>query len=148
MATARTTRIGRPPGSRREDTVARLLAAAQDHFGRHGFAGARMVEIAKDAGITHSAVYGYFASKNELYDAAVQAALDRLIPEYLQGISGAATLQEQLGALFSGDTAQLNFSRRAVRVGRGGRQARANGNHQRLTNLLKRLGSPAAVFSW
>lgn len=93
-------RIGRPPGSRGEDTRPRLLRAAQDHFGRHGYAGARIVEIARDAGMTHSAVYSYFGSKTELYSAALQAALDVLLPEYLAGISGAPTLKEQIAALF------------------------------------------------
>ena len=57
-------RVGRPPGSNREETIARLVTAAQQHFGERGFSGARMVDIASDAGVTHSSIYQYFSSKD------------------------------------------------------------------------------------
>lgn len=91
---------GRPPGSSAEDTVARLLDAAQEHFGAHGYSGARMTEIADAAGVTHSSIYQYFASKQELFRAVFDAALAELLPQYLEAISTADKLRDQLKAVF------------------------------------------------
>lgn len=93
-------RLGRPPGSSREETVARLLKAAQGHFGEHGYAGARLTEIARDAGITHSSIYQYFPSKLALYVAAFEAAQGALLPRYAVAIAFASTLKEKLAAIF------------------------------------------------
>ncbi|CDO89113.1 hypothetical protein AWC29_11600 [Mycobacterium triplex] len=96
----RPAKIGRPPGSSGEETTARLLEAAIVHFGDRGYAGARMTEIAQAAGIRHSSIYQYFASKQELYRAAFDAAQADLLPEYLDAIAGAESLREQLAAVF------------------------------------------------
>lgn len=91
---------GRPPGSSAEDTIARLLNAAQTHFGAHGYSGARMTEIADAAGVTHSSIYQYFASKQELFRAVFDAAQAELLPQYVEAISASDTLQDQLKAIF------------------------------------------------
>lgn len=93
-------RRGRPPGSTAEETVPRLVEAAQVQFGTHGYAGARMTAIAKAAGITHSSIYQYFTSKQELYRAAFDAALAEPLPEYIAAIDTEATLKEQIQAIF------------------------------------------------
>lgn len=90
---------GRPPGATAEDTVKRLVEAAQAQFGMHGYSGARMTEIASAAGITHSSIYQYFASKRELYQAAFEAALGELVPEYLAATNNSGTLRDRLGAI-------------------------------------------------
>lgn len=92
--------LGRPPGSSAEETVARLVEAAQVHFGTHGYSGARMTEIAAAAGITHSSTYQYFASKRELYQAAFHAALAELLPEYMDAIRIDGPLREKIKAIF------------------------------------------------
>ncbi|MEB4209546.1 TetR/AcrR family transcriptional regulator [Mycobacterium sp. 94-17] len=90
---------GRPPGATAEDTVKRIIEAAQEQFGMHGYSGARMTEIASEAGITHSSIYQYFASKRELYQAAFEAALAQLLPEYLDATATQDTLRGRISAI-------------------------------------------------
>jgi AcrR family transcriptional regulator len=59
----------------REQTRARILAAAQNAFSRHGY-GASIRSIASDAGITAALVVRYFGSKERLFAAAVEEAFD------------------------------------------------------------------------
>lgn len=48
-------------------TRAEVLAAAARAFGRHGYSGASIGEIAREAGFTHGAVYSNFESKEDLF---------------------------------------------------------------------------------
>lgn len=52
-------------------TKARLLDAAYDEFVRVGLAGARVDRIAKAASANKQAIYLYFGSKEELFDAVM-----------------------------------------------------------------------------
>ncbi|SDP10085.1 TetR/AcrR family transcriptional regulator [Actinacidiphila guanduensis] len=56
-------------------TRARLLDAAYDEFVSHGLAGARVDRIAKAAPANKQAIYAYFGSKDELFDAVLGARL-------------------------------------------------------------------------
>ncbi|WP_051236345.1 TetR/AcrR family transcriptional regulator [Ottowia thiooxydans] len=49
-----------------------LVMAAVAEFSRKGFAGARVDEIAKEAGVNKQLVYHYFGSKQDLYEAALE----------------------------------------------------------------------------
>ncbi|MBH1965087.1 MAG: TetR family transcriptional regulator [Comamonadaceae bacterium] len=49
-----------------------LVTAAVGEFSRKGFAGARVDEIAKEAGVNKQLVYHYFGSKQDLYEAALE----------------------------------------------------------------------------
>ncbi|GFG80244.1 hypothetical protein A5656_18185 [Mycobacterium gordonae] len=66
----------------------------------HGYAGARMTEIAAAAGITHSSTYQYFASKRELYQAAFHAALTELLPAYRDAIDLDGPVRDKIKAIF------------------------------------------------
>lgn len=96
----RPAKLGRPPGSSGEETVAKLVEAALVNFGDRGYAGARMTEIAAAVGISHSSIYQYFTSKKELYGAAFDAAQAELLPAYLAAINDANTFKDQVGAIF------------------------------------------------
>ncbi|MGL9617966.1 TetR/AcrR family transcriptional regulator [Bradyrhizobium sp. U531] len=59
----------------RRDPVAtrkKLLTAARQEFARHGFAGARVDEIAMRAGVNKQLVYHYFGDKDALYLAVLE----------------------------------------------------------------------------
>lgn len=64
-----------------ERTRQRLLETAIDKFGRHGFRGASVSEIAATCGLTQAATYAYFDSKVALFRAAVDADASALIDE-------------------------------------------------------------------
>lgn len=61
------TRLPRPEVRRR------LLEAAEQVFAEHGYAEARLADIARVAGFTKGAVYSNFASKHELYAELISA---------------------------------------------------------------------------
>jgi TetR/AcrR family transcriptional regulator, fatty acid metabolism regulator protein len=48
------------------DKRKRILEAAVRVFAEHGYHGARVGDIAKDAGVAHGLLYHYFASKDEV----------------------------------------------------------------------------------
>lgn len=58
-----------------DDTHARLIAAARDHFGRLGYAGTSMDELTASAGLTRGALYHHFGGKSGLLGGVV-AAID------------------------------------------------------------------------
>jgi AcrR family transcriptional regulator len=84
----------------REQTRKALLAAAAEVFGRNGFAGASLEEIADVAGYTTGALYYHFASKQQLFlelmrtgwtrrnaswaDAAARVAADETADPYAE----------------------------------------------------------------
>jgi TetR/AcrR family transcriptional regulator len=69
-----------PAGERQRDAErsrATLLAAALDEFAERGFAGARVADIARRAGLNKQLINYYFGSKEGLYLALQQSWLDR-----------------------------------------------------------------------
>ncbi|WP_026820842.1 TetR family transcriptional regulator [Arthrobacter castelli] len=65
-----------------ERTKHKLLAAARAEFAEHGLAGARVDRVAAAAGINKQRIYGYFDSKDGLFDAVlaetmIEAAADK-----------------------------------------------------------------------
>jgi AcrR family transcriptional regulator len=52
-----------------------LLAAARKEFAAYGVAGARVDRIAASAGVNKERIYGYFGSKEKLFDIVVEEAL-------------------------------------------------------------------------
>lgn len=57
-----------------EAVRATILALAAEEFALHGFAGARLEQIAKNAGITRAMIYYYFGGREGLYVAVLEAA--------------------------------------------------------------------------
>jgi AcrR family transcriptional regulator len=77
-----------PPSSelRREQ----IAAAARGVFAVRGLAGARTREIAKAANVTETVLYRHFSSKEEVFEAAVLAPLERLASDLLRLTAGFA----------------------------------------------------------
>ena len=65
-----------PPGAPldEDELGARLLAAATAEFAERGYAGARVAEIARRAGVTTGAIYSRYRGKAELLAEAIDAA--------------------------------------------------------------------------
>jgi AcrR family transcriptional regulator len=77
------------PGSTRD----RILAAAQNLFAKHGFAGVSMPAIAKASGITAGAIYKHFESKYDLFFEVVSRTVRSApLPEVGDSTSAAALL--------------------------------------------------------
>lgn len=65
------------------DVRTRILGCAVAEFMEKGFAGASLRSIASAAEVTTGAIYGYFASKEALFDAVVAPACDELHARYV-----------------------------------------------------------------
>jgi AcrR family transcriptional regulator len=59
------------PASARDEVRARLVRAAATVFAREGYAGTKIMDIVREAGVSTGTVYGRFRSKNELLREAV-----------------------------------------------------------------------------
>ena len=56
----------------------RILEAGMKHFARSGLGGARVVDIIKDANLSHRMLYHYFDSKEQLYLATLEFAYHQI----------------------------------------------------------------------
>jgi AcrR family transcriptional regulator len=64
-----------------EATRARLLRAATDEFAAHGIAGARVDRIGAAAKVNKALIYTYFGSKDQLFDAVMDAHVTRVLEQ-------------------------------------------------------------------
>lgn len=65
--------------ARGEATRRRIIDAATDEFAAHGIAGARVERIVARARTNKAQLYGYFGSKDGLFDAIFAASLERIV---------------------------------------------------------------------
>jgi AcrR family transcriptional regulator len=65
---------GRPPKVEGRDTRARILKAALGLFAREGYAGGSIRKIAKEVGVSESAIYAHFSGKEEIFLALLDGA--------------------------------------------------------------------------
>jgi AcrR family transcriptional regulator len=82
-----------------------ILAAATEVFIRCGYAGARTKDIAVEAKINEALIYRHFASKEELFDAAVIEPLESWLETYNHAgrlVATAADAETQLQLLERG----------------------------------------------
>lgn len=80
---------------RKEDRPQELLCAALKVFGEKGFAGARLEDVAKMAGVSKGTVYLYYSNKEELLKAVVREHVSPIVNEVRQRIG------EQTNATYS-----------------------------------------------
>ena len=85
------------PSQRLKHTRDLLLDSAEEAFARHGFAGAVLDDIAADAGYTRGAITSHFGSKEDLFLAAVDRHLERMMTSFDE----AFTYYEQIDPLLA-----------------------------------------------
>lgn len=83
-----------------------IIAAALKVFGSGGFAAARTEDIATQAGIAKGTLYLYFQSKEEIYAAAVQHAIQQLDHRVCARLEAALGVRARILAFI---TARLEF---------------------------------------
>lgn len=84
-----------------------MLEVARRRFARDGFDGTTNRAIAEMADITSGAIYHYFSSKAELYEAVYLQTLDRVYTEFDEAIDGHHRLLDQFSAVLDA-AARLN----------------------------------------
>ena len=85
-------RPARPAPARDGDTRQRILDAAHAVFVRRGTAGARMQEIAAEAGVNQALLHYYFGSKEGLSKAAFERAASQFMPAVIRVLTSDAPL--------------------------------------------------------
>jgi len=88
------TPAGRPPRAQRDSgTGARILEAARAVFIRSGTGGARMQEIAAEAGVNQALLHYYFKSKDHLAQAVFREVGTRIVPSIIGAFASEDALE-------------------------------------------------------
>src|SRR5215510_11422511 len=66
--------MSRTPNSRKEDTHELILDVAARAIRRDGYAGVRVADVMKEAGLTHGGFYAHFDSRDALLVEALERA--------------------------------------------------------------------------
>jgi AcrR family transcriptional regulator len=85
-----------PPEPHPPSTEQRILQAARTVFLRRGTAGARMQEIAEEAGVNPALLHYYFRSKDRLASAIFREAAGRLLPSLMLLMGSERTIEEKV----------------------------------------------------
>ncbi|CAN5904167.1 hypothetical protein BH11GEM2_BH11GEM2_12570 [soil metagenome] len=86
-----------PPNDR--ETEQKILDAAKLVFIRRGTAGARMAEIAKEAGVNQALLHYYFRSKERLSNAVFQQIAGRIFPALAEALATDDSLDDKIDRL-------------------------------------------------
>jgi AcrR family transcriptional regulator len=89
-------RLGRPVGSTKEDTLARIMPVARHLFADKGYAQTTFKDVGKEVGISHAAMYTYFTSKKDLYLATFAQTQALLVPHFIAAFTQGTTLMERV----------------------------------------------------
>jgi len=68
-------------------TEEKILTAAREVFFQKGFSGARMQDIADEAGINKALLHYYFRSKEKLFETIFREAFEKLVPQIVIAFS-------------------------------------------------------------
>ncbi|MEE3326468.1 MAG: TetR/AcrR family transcriptional regulator, partial [Myxococcota bacterium] len=84
-----------PPDStsrrRGPDTAERILDAAEDYFGRKGYAGTTLRDVADQVGIRIPSLYNHFPNKAALYSAVLERGISPVLTLLSRSIQGDET---------------------------------------------------------
>lgn len=101
--------------TKKKKTRQAIMDAAIRLFSEKGFEKTSVDELAKEAGVGKSTIYGYFHTKNEIFLAFCEDQVDFVFTDLAQKRDPDALLQEQLLTLFMGQfryvTKNFNFGR-------------------------------------
>ena len=100
---ASTRQIAAKPVAKPDDreTEQRLLDAARAVFIRRGTSGARMQEIAAEAGVNQALLHYYFRSKERLAIAVFQQLASRLFPALIATLGSGASIDDKIDAVIA-----------------------------------------------
>src|SRR5436305_2140381 len=89
------------PSANDGETETRILDAARAVFIRRGTSGARMQEIAREAGVNQALLHYYFRSKERLSSAVFQQIARGIFPALIQTLGSDLTLDEKIDRLIA-----------------------------------------------
>ena len=83
----------------RQNTRRALFSAAHDLFGRLGYSGTTLGDIADHAGIGRTTFYDYYVDKDDLLASLVEESLPQVFETMIRDIPGHLPRRQQLAAL-------------------------------------------------
>jgi AcrR family transcriptional regulator len=93
------TQVMRPARRRNpEESQRRILDAAERAFALRGFGGARLRDIAQEAGVHHALVHHYFGDKRGLLEEVTRRGLSRISDAALTALEAPTTLESTVRA--------------------------------------------------
>lgn len=84
---------------KKKETEQQIFEAAQRVFQRSGYAGARMQEIADEAGINKSMLHYYYRSKDKLFQQVFQEGVKQFFPVIFNVLNSDLALAPKIEAL-------------------------------------------------
>ena len=90
--------MDKPNSQDRVDTEARILEAARLVFFKQGMAGARMQDIANQAGVNKALLHYYFRSKDKLFQTIFIQAFQTMLASFKEIIVSPVGIREKLEA--------------------------------------------------
>jgi TetR/AcrR family transcriptional regulator len=94
--TRKTGRNRRPPGAPAGGTEQQILDAAHAVFVRRGTSGARMQDIAAEAGVNQALLHYYFRSKERLSEAVFRRAAAQLLPRVIEAMASELSIEDKI----------------------------------------------------
>jgi TetR/AcrR family transcriptional regulator len=95
--TAKPARARKPqPPERNGNTEQQILDGAHTVFLRHGTSGARMQDIAAEAGVNQALLHYYFRNKERLSEAVFRRAAAQLLPRVIGIMASDAALEDKI----------------------------------------------------
>jgi len=82
---------------KKDNTEEKILNAAQTVFTRKGMDGARMQEIADEAGINKALLHYYFRSKQKLFESIFSVVFSKAFPNIQQFLTSDIPVEEKMG---------------------------------------------------
>jgi AcrR family transcriptional regulator len=121
-------------------TEEKILEAAKTVFHRKGFEGARMQEIADEAGINKALLHYYFRTKENLFDAVFRSAFGEIFSKLFTTIESEVPLDEKITNLVG---AYIGFLQKNSYIP-GFILAEMNQNPQKIIEVFKSAPVPPA----
>ena len=94
--TRKTVRSRRPAGATGGGTEQQILDAAHAVFLRRGTSGARMQDIAAEAGVNQALLHYYFRSKERLSEAVFRRAAAQLLPRVIEAMGSELPIEDKV----------------------------------------------------
>jgi len=82
---------------KKDNTEEKILIAAQTVFIQKGMDGARMQEIANEAGINKALLHYYFRTKQKLFEAIFKKVFSKVLPNIMEMVHSDLPIEKKLG---------------------------------------------------
>lgn len=126
------------------DTEQIILLAAKEVFFKKGYDGARMQEIADEAGINKALLHYYFRSKDKLFEAIFNNAFQKFIPRVVEKMNSDVSFEEKVETFVENYiTTIIEVPQIPIFV-----LTELHRNPERIVGMMKKMGiQPQIIFS-